>query len=93
MRTYNRKYAGKNAATDVLAFPCDELWPGEDSYSGDIVVSVETAFRHAPQGLLRELKVLSLHGLLHLLGYDHERDEGEMATFESQLRKEFGLGS
>jgi probable rRNA maturation factor len=85
----NRRYRRKNAATDVLSFPSDE--PG---YLGDVVIAAGLARRQARQAghsLQHELRVLALHGLLHLLGYDHERDAGRMARVEARLRVRGGL--
>lgn len=86
IRHYNRRYRGVPEPTDVLAFPM-----GEESYLGDILISVETADRQRPGVLQTELKVLALHGLLHLMGYDHEVDSGEMEAMEVRLRREFQL--
>ena len=86
IRHYNRRYRGVPEPTDVLAFPMDE-----ESYLGDILISVETADRQRRGVLQTELKVLALHGLLHLMGYDHEVDSGEMESMEVQLRREFQL--
>jgi probable rRNA maturation factor len=93
MRTLNRRFAGKNSATDVLSFPTSAEDRLQDPYLGDIFISTETAGRQAGGELKRELEVLSLHGLLHLLGYDHEADGGEMARFERSLRRDLGLGA
>ena len=90
MRRYNRRFRGEDRSTDVLSFshePDDD----QDRYLGDVLVSVEQAAGGPEVTLLRELKVLSLHGLLHLLGYDHETDEGEMEALEKKLRREFQL--
>ena len=89
MRAFNDRYAGADKATDVLSFPI-EPGPGY-AYLGDILISVETAARQQSHGLANELKVLALHGTLHLLGYDHESDNGEMEALEMSLRKEMGL--
>jgi probable rRNA maturation factor len=86
IRYYNRRYRRVPEPTDVLAFPM-----GEESYLGDILISVETAGRQRRKSLQTELKVLALHGLLHLMGYDHEIDSGEMESMEVQLRREFQL--
>ena len=92
MRAYNLQFRSTRGVTDVLSFPYErEDFEKEDSYLGDIMVSVETANRQKRESLLTELKVLSLHGLLHLLGHDHETDRGEMLKLEAQLRKEFKL--
>ena len=85
----NRRYRGKDSATDVLSFPSDER-----GYLGDVVIAAGVARRQARQAghsLQHELRVLALHGLLHLLGYDHERDAGRMARVEARLRLRGGL--
>lgn len=82
----NRDFRGKDRPTDVLSFPCD----GGEAGLGDVVVSVETAERNARalrRTLLQELDVLALHGFLHVLGYDHEADDGTMDRLERRLRK------
>jgi len=78
MRTLNRRYRGKDKATDVLSFSLREgAFPHvQPQILGDIVISVPTAARQAAQaghGITREIDFLLVHGLLHLLGYDHER--------------------
>lgn len=86
----NRRYRGRAAATDVLSFPAGE----RNSYRGDVVISVETAGRNARRyrhSLEEEIKLLALHGALHLLGYDHETDRGRMNRREHQLRRRLGL--
>lgn len=86
LRRLNRTYRGKDRPTDVLSFPAG----GGEAGLGDVVVSVETAERNA-RGLGRtlgqELDVLALHGFLHVLGYDHETDDGTMERLERRLRK------
>ena len=85
----NRTFRGKDAATDVLSFPADE--PGA---LGDVVIARGVARRQAREaghGLDTEIRVLALHGLLHLLGYDHEHDGGRMARLEARLRRKGGL--
>jgi probable rRNA maturation factor len=89
IRALNRRYRRKVHVTDVLSFPSDA--PG---YLGDIVIAAGVARRQARQArhsLQSELRVLALHGLLHLLGYDHERDDGRMARIEARLRVRGGL--
>jgi len=89
VRGLNRRYRGKSTATDVLSFPAGE--PGE---LGDVVIALGVARRQAEaagHSLATELRVLALHGLLHLLGYDHERDAGEMGRLERRLRRSGGL--
>jgi len=86
LRRLNRTYRGKDRPTDVLSFPGG----GGEAGLGDVVISVETAERNA-RGLGRtlgqELDVLALHGFLHVLGYDHETDDGTMDRLERRLRK------
>jgi probable rRNA maturation factor len=89
VRALNRKFRKKDTPTDVLSFPSEE--PG---YLGDVVISSGVAAhqaRAAGHSLATELRVLALHGLLHLLGYDHERDDGQMARLERRLRRVGGL--
>lgn len=92
MRRLNRRFRGKDKSTDVLSFPANA--PGPLSVAGDLAISIPTAQRQAAdQGhdLAIEIKVLILHGLLHLAGYDHETDNGEMAGREQRLRARLGL--
>ena len=89
VRALNHRYRHKNRPTDVLSFPADE--PGQ---LGDVVIAVGAARRQADaagHAFGTEVRVLALHGLLHLLGYDHERDEGQMARVERRLRRKGGL--
>lgn len=89
VQALNRRYRGKNAPTDVLSFPA-----GERGQLGDVVIAAGVARRQARlagHALQTELKVLALHGLLHLLGYDHETDDGRMARVERRLRARGGL--
>ena len=95
MRRLNRDYRGIDGPTDVLSFAYHEgeeasAWD-ETSHIGDVVISVETAGRYARElGLSfdREIELLVIHGALHLAGYDHETDDGEMNRMERKLRKE-----
>ena len=90
IRGLNRRFRKKNKATDVLSFPAEAGF----GIVGDLAISVETAARQAEeQGhrLSMELRVLMLHGMLHLAGYDHEADAGEMARKECRLRTKLGL--
>jgi probable rRNA maturation factor len=85
LRRLNRDYRGKDRPTDVLSFPGD----GGEAGLGDVVISVETAGKNARRlgrSLLQELDVLALHGLLHVLGHDHETDDGTMDRLERRLR-------
>jgi probable rRNA maturation factor len=101
----NERFREKKGPTDVLSFPASErsrparLGRGskqanKGEYLGDIAISPATARRHARKHgrrLPSELRALILHGVLHLLGYDHETDNGEMHRIEGRLRKRFGL--
>lgn len=92
MRALNRDYRRKDYATDVLSFE------GEHGHLGDLVIAKGVAARQAREaghGLQAELRVLALHGLLHLLGYDHDdsKDRGRMARLESRLRRKGGLSA
>ncbi|HEV2485475.1 MAG TPA: rRNA maturation RNase YbeY [Terracidiphilus sp.] len=94
IRSLNRRFRGKNKATDVLSFPADATVQGSEKIAGDLAISVSTALRQAAgQGhsLSTEIKVLILHGLLHLAGYDHEADSGQMELRERLLRGRLGL--
>jgi probable rRNA maturation factor len=86
VRSLNARYRGKDKPTDVLSFP----GPGGEAGLGDIVISVDTAARNARaygRSLPQELDVLALHGFLHVLGYDHETDDGTMDRLERRLRR------
>lgn len=106
MRRLNRVHRGIDRATDVLSFPAGPAGPESREpaeraaaeeprkYLGDIAVAVGVAARQARQAGHSpgtELRILALHGLLHLLGYDHETDRGEMAQIEERLRRRAGL--
>jgi probable rRNA maturation factor len=90
----NRKFLGRKGATDVISFPSGEEDESGLAYLGDIAVGGRVAARaaeEAGQPLNTELRRLILHGLLHLVGYDHEADKGRMKRKENALRREFGL--
>lgn len=105
MRALNRSFRGKDYATDVLSFPVAAsdraaITPlprtkgGPTGYLGDIVIATGVAQRQADESghsVGTELRILALHGLLHLLGYDHETDDGRMARVERKLRRKAGL--
>jgi len=96
MRELNRRWRGKRGTTDVLSFS-----PGSDEFEnpggsnlGDVVISVEQAARQAKDNdlsLNQEIAQLILHGLIHLCGYDHSTDKGEMDRLEMRLRKKLGI--
>ena len=91
IRQLNRQFRGVNQATDVLSFPTED---GDEKNLGDIAISVDTATTQAKQNgltLEEELAQLILHGLLHLSGYDHETDKGEMNRLELRLRRKLGI--
>ncbi len=91
IRELNSRFRGKNKATDVLSFPAAS---GPEKAAGDLAIGVPVARRQAAeQGhtLGVEIRVLILHGLLHLAGYDHETDDGQMARRERRLRARLGL--
>ena len=92
MRDLNRTFRKKDKPTDVLSFPA--IPQAGDDFAGDIAISVEYAARSAQRfelELQQELKILILHGLIHLSGHDHEIDNGEMARIEGRLRRKLGL--
>ena len=92
MEDLNKLFRGKDSTTDVLSFPheADEFETHEEHFLGDIVISAEQAERQAAENKLSlelEIKQLILHGVLHLCGYDHESDKGEMNARELELRE------
>jgi probable rRNA maturation factor len=93
LRALNLQFRGMDKPTDVLSFPAlPETANGGPG--GDLAISLETASVQAAaygHTLQMEVKILILHGLLHLAGYDHERDQGQMSRRESKLRKQFAL--
>jgi probable rRNA maturation factor len=96
IRKLNRQFRGKNKATDVLSFPAEGplRGSGAEAVAGDLAISVTTALGQAAEqghSLATEIKVLVLHGLLHLAGYDHEADSGQMARRELALRAKLKL--
>ncbi len=104
IREMNRRFRKKDQATDVLSFPAVDGSPpppahaaprrGAANFRGDIAISVETSARQARRrghSLEREIRLLALHGYLHLCGYDHERDGGAMRLLEGRLRRKLRL--
>lgn len=90
MRRYNRDFRQQDKTTDVLSFPVEN----DPEYLGDIVISVETAQDNASRYGLElndEVKILALHGVLHLMGYDHETDRGQMSRVERLWCSRMGL--
>ena len=91
MRRLNSSFRGKNRPTDVLSFPAAASANG---FVGDIAISLdiaETNARRLEHSVADEIRILILHGMLHLAGYDHDNDEGEMAKKEIVLRRRFAL--
>lgn len=92
LKRLNRDFRGKDKSTDVLSFPSPEQIASR--HAGDLAISLETAARQAASfghTLRDEIRILMLHGLLHLSGMDHETDNGEMAAREAELRRELRL--
>lgn len=90
LRRLNRDFRGKDYATDVLSFPA----LGEDAFLGDIAISLGRARAQAREfghTVEQEVQVLMLHGVLHLMGHDHETDTGAMARAEKRWRAKLGL--
>ena len=96
MRVLNGRFRGRHVTTDVLSFPAEQAgWEqAEGKTLGDVVISVERAGAQAGEhgvDFENEVAQLVLHGLLHLCGYDHEQDEGEMNALELRLRRRLGI--
>lgn len=96
IKELNRRFRGKNQPTDVLSFPSGEepFEIGHVAQLGEVVISVPRAAAQAKENRLSfadEVRQLILHGLLHLCGYDHETDQGEMNRLELRLRKKLGI--
>jgi rRNA maturation RNase YbeY len=94
MRSLNREYRGIDRPTDVLAFPSGAPSAGDAVFAGDVIVSVPYARRQARkrgESPARELDRLLVHGFIHLLGYDHETDEGQMDALEARVRARLGI--
>jgi len=95
MRELNKFFRGKDTTTDVLSFPHEpDEFDVDKTNLGDIVISAEQAQRQAKENGLtldNEIKQLILHGILHLCGYDHETDNGEMNARELELRDKLGI--
>jgi probable rRNA maturation factor len=91
IRKLNSEFRGKDQQTDVLSFPAaDRYDPASDTYLGDVVISTDTALSQACEGghsIEREINELVIHGVLHLCGYDHEVDQGQMNRLERKLRR------
>jgi probable rRNA maturation factor len=88
LRELNRRFRHKSRPTDVLSFPSPKDGGGDIAISAEIAAENAAGYGHS---VPNEVKVLILHGMLHLAGYDHERDNGEMAARENALRARLGL--
>jgi len=95
MRLLNKRFRNKDKPTDVLSFPpMTKIPAGQEQAAGDLAISSQIAAANARRlghSTSDEVKVLILHGILHLAGFDHESDKGEMARKELSLRKSLGL--
>ncbi len=92
VRALNRRYRGKDKPTDVLSFP--PLRTIIHDFAGDVAISADIAAQNSRKlghAASDEIKILMLHGVIHLAGYDHESDEGQMARKEDRLRRALGL--
>src|SRR5208282_5556630 len=97
LRSLNRRFRGKDKHTDVLSFPCLPTPHRRAAHTaGEVAISADIARENAARlghSVADEVKILALHGILHLAGFDHERDNGEMARKESRLRRQLKLES
>ena len=94
VRTLNRNFRGQNKFTDVLSFPSLPELRMKSAPAGDVAISADMALSNASRighSVADEVKILTLHGILHLAGFDHEQDDGRMARKEAELRRELGL--
>jgi len=94
LRSFNQRFRGANKATDVLSFPAQQVSLQTKRVAGEVAISADIArenARHLGHSVADEVKILVLHGILHLAGFDHERDNGEMARKESRLRRQLKL--
>ncbi len=94
LRSLNRRFRENDKATDVLTFPSSSFVGGHAALAGDIAISADIARQNAARlghSVANEVKILALHGLLHMAGFDHERDNGAMARREKQLRLQLRL--
>ncbi len=92
IRALNREFRRKDKSTDVLSFPAEPR--ARNAFAGEIAISADIAVQNAlglGHSAAAEIKILTLHGLLHLAGFDHERDNGKMARKEAQLRRKLRL--
>jgi len=94
LRALNARFRDTPAATDVLSFPAPAIVSNRKPFAGDLAISADIALANSKQlghSPADEIKILALHGILHLAGYDHERDNGEMARKELALRRSLRL--
>ena len=95
LRSLNRQFLGKDKPTDVLSFPASPTAHAKSKrFAGEVAISADIARQNAARfghSVADEVKILVLHGILHLAGFDHERDNGEMARKEMRLRRQLNL--
>jgi probable rRNA maturation factor len=95
LRSLNQRFRGKDKITDVLSFPAPHVeWRQAKPLAGEVAISADVARENASRlghSVAEEIKVLVLHGILHLAGFDHEQDNGEMAHAETRLRRQLKL--
>lgn len=94
LRSLNHRFRGADKATDVLSFPAPQVSRHAKGIAGEVAISADIARENARRlghSVADEVKILALHGILHLAGFDHERDNGEMARKESRLRRQLKL--
>ena len=90
IKKLNKKFLKRDYPTDVLSFPINENTAEGTYYVGDIIISVPQAFNQCfklNHGLGKEIEILTIHGFLHLIGYNHETDKGEMRREEEKLQR------
>jgi probable rRNA maturation factor len=96
LRALNRRFRGKDKTTDVLSFPSPQMVRKPARVAGELAISLDIArenANHLGHSVAEEVKILVLHGILHLAGFDHERDHGEMAREEARLRQKLSLNT
>jgi probable rRNA maturation factor len=94
LRSLNRQFRENDKATDVLSFPATQASSAAKKFAGDVAISADIARENAERfghSVADEVKILTLHGILHLAGFDHERDHGEMARKELRIRRQLRL--
>lgn len=96
LRALNRRFRGKDKTTDVLTFPSSKAVRKPARMAGELAISLDIAREnaaHLGHSIAEEVKILVLHGILHLAGFDHEQDNGQMAREEARLRQKLNLNA